>query len=103
MSKLAPDAKELLERATSLSIVERNQYMAQSKRKDTPILKGEEVPTLLSEDLATIAGIGLVSRSFAPNFRPNEADIKRHLDEAIGQGFSKDKAKEIMDAWNYNK
>ncbi|MDI6741958.1 MAG: hypothetical protein QMD11_04375 [Smithella sp.] len=103
MSKLAPDAKELLEQATSLSIVERNQYMAQSKRKDTPILKEEEVPTLLSEDLATIAGMGLASRSFAPNFRPNEADIKKHLDDAISQGFSKDRAREIIDAWNYNR
>ena len=102
MNKIMPDGKELLDQAMSLSRVERNQYMAQSKRKDTPILPVEEVPTLLSEDLDTISGFGLLSRSMAPNFRPNEADINRHLDEAIGQGFSKDRARDIMNAWNHN-
>jgi hypothetical protein len=103
MIKLKPEGKELLEKAMSVSRLSRNQYMAQSKRKDTPILQEEEVPTLLSEDLATISVCGLFSRSFAPNYRPNEADIKKHLDEAISQGFSKDRAKEIMDAWNHNR
>ena len=97
-----PEVKETLEKFKSLSVMERNPYMAQMKRKDTPILKEEEIPTLLSEDLETISFAGYASRAFAPNYRPNEADIKTHLDVAIGQGFSKDRAREIMAAWNQN-
>jgi hypothetical protein len=102
MEKLIPDGKELLERAISLSRVQRNPYMAQTKREDTPILREEELSTLLSEDLATISVMGLWSRSF-PDFKPSELDARKHLDAAIGQGFSKERAREIMDAWNYNR
>ncbi len=73
--------------------------MAQMKRKDTPILETEEVPTLLSENIATISVVGYISRSF-PDFKPSEADIKRHLDEAVRQGFDKSAAQQILKAWN---
>jgi hypothetical protein len=102
MEKLIPDGKELLERAISLSRVQKNPYMAQTKREDPPILREEELSTLLSEDLATISVMGLWSRSF-PDFKPSELDARKHLDAAIGQGFSKERAREIMDAWNYNR
>ena len=63
-------------------------------------MKSEEIPTLLSEDLATISFEGYRSRAFAPNYRPNEVDIRNHLDIAIKQGFSKDRAAKIIAAWN---
>jgi len=99
LNKKTPEGRHLLEEAHSLSVVARTPFLAQRKRKDTPILESEEVPTLLSEDLDTISVVGLASRSF-PNFRPSTADIKRHLDEAIRQGFDKEYAQQIINAWN---
>lgn len=96
-----PEGKHLLEEARSCSVTARIPFLAQLRRKDTPILESEEVAALLSEDLSAISVIGFVSRSF-PDFKPCESDIKRHLDAAIGLGFSKDRAREIMDAWNQN-
>lgn len=94
-----PEGKDLLEKARSSSVTTRIPFMAQLKRKDTPILGDEEVPTLLSEDFETISVIGFASRSF-PGFKPCEADISKHLETAIRQGFSKERAQEIMNAWN---
>jgi hypothetical protein len=96
-----PEGKHLLEKAKSLSITARIPFMAQFKRKDTPILVEEQVPTLLSEDFETIAVIGLASRSFA-NFKPSEADIRKHLEAATRQGFPKERAQAIMNAWHHN-
>ena len=103
LNKTMPEGVELLKKAHALSCLKRIPYMAQSSRKNSPILKEEEIPALLSEDLNTISLEGNTSRAFAPNYRPNEADIKTHLDVAIGQGFSKDRAREIIAAWNQNK
>jgi hypothetical protein len=94
-----PEMKEELERWKSLSMTARIPFMAQLKRKDTPILEDEQVPALLSEDFATIAVIGFASRSL-PNFKPSEADLRKYLDAAIRQGFPKERAQEIMNAWN---
>lgn len=99
LSKSMPEGKGLFEEAKSLSVLARTPFMAQLKRKDTPILPGEEVPTLLSEDFATISVIGFMSRSF-PGFKPREADIRKHLDEAVQQGFSKKQALNLITAWN---
>lgn len=99
LNTLMPEGKDLLEELKSNSMMLRNPFIAQHRRKDTPILESEEVPTLLSEDFATISVIGFVSRSF-PDFKPCEADVKRHLDAAICQGFSKEGAQDIMNAWN---
>jgi len=99
LNSVIPEGKELLEKAKSLSAMERIPYLAQMKRKDTPILETEEVPTLLSENFATISVVGYISRSF-PDFKPSEADIKRHLDEAVRQGFDKSSAQKILKAWN---
>ena len=95
-----PEGKEMLESAKSLSSMERIPYMAQTKRKDTPILQEEEVPALLSEDLDTISVQGYISRAFAPNYRPNEADIRNYLEKAVTQGFSTERAAQIIAAWN---
>jgi hypothetical protein len=73
--------------------------LAQHKRIDTPILESEQIPTLLSEDLDIISVVGLASRSF-PNFKFSIEDIRKHLDEAVRQGFNKEYAQQIISAWN---
>lgn len=102
LNSAMPEGKEMLAGAKSLSAIERIPYLAQRKRRDTPILENEEVPTLLSEDFATISLIGYVSRSF-PDFKPSKADIEKHLDEAVRQGFSNEQAQQILKVWNENK
>lgn len=99
LNSAIPEGEEILEQARSLSAMERIPYLAQMKRKDTPILETEEVPTLLSEIFATISAVGYISRKF-PDFKPSEADIKKHLDEAVRQGFDKGTAHKILKAWN---
>ena len=95
-----PDCADLLKKAGNLSALNRIPYFTQSLRKDSPILKEEEIPALLSEDLKTISLAGYMSRSYAPNYRPNEADIMSHLDKAVNNGFSKERAAQIISAWN---
>lgn len=102
LNSAMPEGKKMLEGARSLSAIERITYLAQRKRRDTPILESEEVPTLLSEDFATISLIGYMSRSF-PDFKPSKADIEKHLDEVVRQGFSNEQAQQILKAWNENK
>ncbi|MGA2318678.1 MAG: hypothetical protein ABSG71_20215 [Thermodesulfobacteriota bacterium] len=99
LNEKKPEGNHLLEKARSHSVLARTPFLAQHKRKDTPILESEEVPTLLSEDLPTISVVGLVSRSF-PNFKPSTEDIRKCLDEAILQGFDKEYAQQIINAWN---
>lgn len=99
LNSAIPEGKEILEQAKSLSAMERIPYLAQMKRKDTPILETEEVPTLLSENFAAISAVGYISRKF-PDFKPSEADIRKHLDEAVRQGFNKGMAQQILKAWN---
>jgi hypothetical protein len=94
-----PEGSHLLEKAYSYSVVHRTPFLRQLSRKDTPILQSEQVPTLLSEDLASISVIGLASRSF-PNFKPSTEDIEKHLDEAVRKGFDKEYAQQIINAWN---
>ena len=81
LDKAVPGGAELLEKAKSLSCIDRIPYYAETKRKNSPILKEEEIPTLLSEDLKTISFAGYVSRSFGQNYRPNDADIRSHLEK----------------------
>lgn len=50
-----------------------------------------------------IALEGYRSRAFAPNYRPNEEDIRNFLENAVAQGFSQEAADEIIFAWNETK
>jgi hypothetical protein len=97
-NKLMPDGKELLGKAKSLSVFSRQQYLAQSGRKDTPMLEGEKIAALLSEDLNTIASAGEWSHTI-PDFRPTDKEIKLHIEEAVKNDFDKSKANEILNAW----
>jgi len=99
LNELMPQGAALGKKLSDLSAVHRIPFMAQLTRENTPILKDEQVPTLLSEDLSTISFVGFVSRSF-PGFKPSETDIKRHLDEVIQGGFDQACAEQIMNAWN---
>ena len=99
LNEANPEGKDFLEQAQALSSVARLPFMAQTKRPDSPILEEEEVASLLSEDWATVAMIGHMSRRF-PNFKPSIADIENHLDRAVKQGFNKKTAQEIIQAWN---
>jgi hypothetical protein len=100
MGQTTPAGADLLKRGQSLSILKRLPYFAQFTRKDSPIPAEEEIPALLSEDLDAISFHGFVSRAFAPGYRPNEADIRSHLEKAISRGFSKERAARIINAWN---
>lgn len=100
LNEVVQDIEEPLKEIYSLSVGLRSPYIAQNKRKDSPILKEEQLPTLLSEDLKTIASEGYTSRAFAPNYRPNETDVRTHLEKAVCQGFSKERAARIIAAWN---
>jgi len=99
LNQSIPAGADLLEQADSLSKTARIPFIAQSTRKDSPILPEENIATLLSEDLETISAIGIISRSF-PNFKPCEADIKVHLDSSVEQGFDFERATELIAAWN---
>ena len=100
-----PEGAGVIEKLHRLSCVHRIPYMAQAyNRKNSPILKGEEIPALFSENLETISFAGYVSRTIgAPDSKPCEADIRNNLDKALAQGFSKERAAEIITAWNEEK
>lgn len=100
LNEAVPNGADLLKQAQSLSILKRSPYIAQVSRKDSPICKDEEIPALLSEDLETIALEGYKSRAFAPEYKPNEAEIKNFLENAVGIGFSRAAADQIIAAWN---
>jgi len=97
-SKL-PQGADMLKQAHSLSAMNRIPYLAESKRSDTPILKGDELPSLLSEDIETIRCIGFLSRSF-PDFKPDSNDVRVCLNNAIRNGLDTEYAKEVIEAWN---
>jgi hypothetical protein len=99
LNRIKPKSKDLLKRAHSLSVMARVPIIAQLKRKDTPILPSEEIPSILTEDRETIEVVGFISRSF-PDFRPSETDIKLHLENAIKDGFSRSEAQRLIDIWN---
>ena len=99
MNASLPEGEELLEKAHAVSMVARIPYMAQLKRSDNPILETEELPSLLSEDMATIRTVGFVSREF-PDFRPNGRDVEQYLKESINNGFDANRANEILEAWH---
>lgn len=99
MNARVPQGAELLETAHSYSSVKRIPYFAQAGMKDTPILKTEELASLLSEDIETIKVAGLYSRSFS-GYRPNNEDVQKLLDEAVKRGLDKEYAKEAIDAFN---
>ncbi len=94
-----PDGAEQLEQARSLSLMARIPFFAQSGGKHKTIIESEVAASLLSEDLETIKAMGIVSRSFGPNFKPSEADIRTTLDTAVECGFSKQRAGKILSAW----
>jgi hypothetical protein len=86
LAEAFPEGADLLRQAQSQSILKRSPYLALVTRKDSPILAEEEVPALLSEDLATISFQGFVSAAFGPGFRPGDSDIRSHLNQAIARG-----------------
>lgn len=102
LNEKRPESSHLLEKARSLSVLARTPFLAQHKRKDTPILENEEVPTLLCEDLPTITVIGFASRSFSNfgPFKPSTEDVRKWLDKAVRLGFDKEYAQQIINAWN---
>lgn len=99
MNARVPQGAELLETAHSYSVVKRIPYFAQAWMKDTPILKIEELASLLSEDIETIKTAGFYSRSFS-GYRPNNEDVQELLDEAVKRGLDKEYAKEVIEAFN---
>ncbi len=100
MNAQMPQGAELLEKEHSLSVTQRIPYFAQAGMKDTPISKNEELASLLSEDTETIKIVGLMSRSFSPNYRPNSEDVQKLLDEAVKNGLDNEYAKEVTSAFN---
>lgn len=94
-----PEMKQEFETVKALSSQQRIPYMAQIKRKDTPIPGEEQIPALLSEDLETISALGYISRTSAPELKPIEADITSHLEKAVNNGFSTKRADQIISAW----
>jgi hypothetical protein len=103
LNKAVPEVAEQLELVHSCAVTERSPYLAQLMRKDSRIRKDEEIPTLLTEDSDTISFVGYQSIAFGPHYRPNEADIRSHLEHAVNEGFSKERAARILDAWNEGK
>lgn len=99
MNDAMPDGADQLDQALSLSLMARIPFFAQSGGKHKTILEDEVAVSLLSEDLATIKAMGIVSRSFGRNFKPGDADIRTTLDVAIERGFSKQRAGKILSAW----
>ncbi len=93
-----PKGAELLKKVHSLSENKRIPYFAQVGRKDTPILKSEELAALLSEDMETIKVAGFYSRSF-PGYRPNSEDVDELLAQAIRDGLDMQYARKIADAF----
>jgi hypothetical protein len=100
MNKAMPEGAEQLKLMHSYAVTERWPYFAQSMRKNSPIRKEEEIPTLLTEDAETISFEGYKSNAFGPDYRPNEADVRTHLENSVNEGFSKERAARIADAWN---
>lgn len=98
MNARKPQGTELLKKAHSLSSTNRIPYFAQTARKDSPILKSEELASLLSEDLETIKVAGLFSRSF-PDYRPNVDDVNEALLKAIRSGLDEQYAKEVAEVF----
>jgi len=101
MNMRVPQGADLLRKTQSLSSTQRIPYFAQAVRKDSPILKSEELASLLSEDLETIEFAGLLSRSF-PGYRPNTIDVKEALGKAIKEGLNTQYAKEVIEAFKKN-
>lgn len=99
LNQQMPDGADLLRQGRTLSTMRRIPFIAQSTRKNSPILSGEEVPTLLSEKPETISLIGQISRSL-PDFKPNTGDVKANLDAAVKEGFDRKKASALLNAWN---
>jgi len=108
-----PESSDIFRRLVALSSLARDPSTAQYARPDSPIYKNEFIPTLLSEDLQYIhvaamkcKGYDLDSRpsdadmSNHPSRMPNTADVRECLDRAIADGFSKERATEIMTTWN---
>jgi hypothetical protein len=103
LSEVMPSVVDGLQTIHSLCFAKRRPFMAQLVRKDSPIHKEEEAPTLLSEDLATISFQSYIIAGLDPDFRPNESDIKGHLEHAVSEGFSTKRAESILAAWNEGK
>jgi len=94
-----PDGAERLKEAQNMSYLSRMPFIALSTGKHRTIPDNEVVPSLLAEDLKIINFIGSVSRSFGPDFRPRDADIRSALDKAVDRDFSKQRAAKILAAW----
>lgn len=93
------DGADLLKQAHNLSLMARVPFFAQSVGKHKCIPENEVVSSLLAEDLDTIETMGFASRSFGPDFKPNDVDIKVALDVAVERGFSRQRAGKILTAW----
>jgi anthranilate/para-aminobenzoate synthase component I len=103
LKEAAPDTANKLEEVKWLSNLKRSPFSAQVARKDSPILKGEIIPALLSENLEIISLEGCLRRYYKSDPVLNEVNIKDHLEKAVTRGsISKDRADQIITAWSEN-
>ncbi len=113
MGKSNPALVELLKKQHIHSKVLRLDYLVQFNREDSPILRDELVPTLLSEDDKYIVNAAVTCKKFGidelaedddsrkrPDRLPSTNDIKLVLKDALMEGFSQARADRIMEAWN---
>ena len=95
LNQAVPNGVDVLKSMYSLSVAARDPYSKQSTRKDSPIREGvKKYRPCFPKIWPPSQFEGYRSRAFAPDYRPNEADIRNHLDIAIKQGFSKERAAE---------
>ena len=102
LNKNDPQLKEFLDEVNALSSVKRVPYFACLSRKDKPIRKDEELPSLLCEDYRAIISLGICSRVFS-DFRPNQEDFIQAVNEAISQKvITRNQADDYIKAWTGN-
>jgi hypothetical protein len=81
------EADELLKRVRALTTVERQRFLAQRGRADTPIRKEEEVCSLLSEDVETIREVAHLSQHFPQWHASMRAEAVEIIDRALREGL----------------
>lgn len=99
LTSLFPSGAEQLKIISALSHIKRMSFLTQMTRSDSPILKDEQAPSLLSEDMETIKAMGLISRKL-PGLHPNEREIIECLEKAKNEGLKTDYTQKAINAWH---